>query len=566
MSDLEIENIKSDMAELKRRQSEADSFLGGLKDGSAEFDEASIADRLFPILGNDNGAPLPQETPSEGLGEAMPPFSVFYEYTPDGTRGAGFYIYVPEGCVLVDGVKAEIGDGDTQTPDDDDCIPLDLGSDNAEKTVYAHVIEKEESGDEKEYYVIFDTLKENDDSIYDFKVAIFENGAGYIRVCSSLVSLGGSSGSRKPLPYEVRVYDYDCHTKGLKIWLPDTPILVYDGQEIDPRTGLQPTVDSPEGWYDLDMNYGTLYLCIDLAEMSAELTFSECSQCDVRIKIAEVKLDCEYTCGCECGCGHVVQTIKVVQYVCSALIFNQRAKPLPYEVRMLPGENYPAIWLPGDPILVYGQKEIDVTYGLVPVQGAAEGWYSLPMSLGDVWLHLDTLGPRAQISSSGPSCVSTELCYRIATIEDNGTCCQCGTSTFEVKQYIDSAVIVTDGNVKVPSVYEIVEEDNCGGCGQGESTRKFVNRYYELSGVLREGPDGNPENYHGQFLAIVITGTSSYTSASLVGYSTFSALNSAMKDQSRVVMPLYKFNSTGGVECDFRHVPRADAWSLWGTI
>ena len=397
----------------------------------------------------------------------------------------------------------------------------------------------------------------------DISVPLYEldASAGVVKDYRHAMIVLGTGGSvSAPHPYEVRVTGDDCYTRGLKIWLPGTPILVYDGQEIDPRTGLQPTVDSPEGWYDLDMNHGTLYLCIDLAEMSAELTFSGDSQCDVRIRIADVTVDCVSS----CVCGQQgMSTVGVVQYVCSALIFNQRAKPLPYEVRLLPGENYPAIWLPGDPILVYGQTEIDVTYGLTPVQGAAEGWYSLPMSLGDVWLHLDTLGPRAQISSSGPSCVSTELCYRIATIESISTCSQCGsTPALEVKQYIDSAVIVADGDVKVPSVYEIVLDDNCG---QGTPTRKFVNRYYELSGVLREGPDGNPENYHGQFLAILVTGTSTYPSTSLVGYSTFGALNAAMLNQAQVVMPLYKFNSTGGVECDFRHVPRADAWSLWGS-
>lgn len=102
-----------------------------------------------------------------------------------------------------------------------------------------------------------------------------------------------------------------------------------------------------------------------------------------------------------------------------------------------------------------------------------------------------------------------------------------------------------------PSVYEIEETDTGG---------HFINRYYEVSGVLRAGPDASSGlgGYAGKFVAIRVSGTT----AAIAGYSNLGAMQSDMIDKNLVVMPLYKLDSDGEVEIDLRHVPRADMWSL----
>lgn len=103
-----------------------------------------------------------------------------------------------------------------------------------------------------------------------------------------------------------------------------------------------------------------------------------------------------------------------------------------------------------------------------------------------------------------------------------------------------------------PSVYEI-EETNTG--------RHFINRYYEVSGVLHEGPDvsGSLESYAGKFVAIRIKANGS---TEIATYSSFAQMQGDMVDQTKVVMPLYKLDENGDPAIDLRHIPRADMWSL----
>lgn len=104
----------------------------------------------------------------------------------------------------------------------------------------------------------------------------------------------------------------------------------------------------------------------------------------------------------------------------------------------------------------------------------------------------------------------------------------------------------------LPSVYELVEGEN--------GSRHFANRYYEVSGILREGPDHSLTlDDVDCFLALRVD---SYGQASVRRYPTLEHLQSDMGSQRFAVMPLYKLGSGGEVVCDLRHVPRADMWSL----
>lgn len=88
----------------------------------------------------------------------------------------------------------------------------------------------------------------------------------------------------------------------------------------------------------------------------------------------------------------------------------------------------------------------------------------------------------------------------------------------------------------------------------------FVNRYFEVSGVVREGPDCTDDlrSHANAFVAIKITNSAT----AIAYYQSLSAMQADMVDQTKVVMPLYKLDANGDVAVDFRHLPRADMWSL----
>lgn len=109
------------------------------------------------------------------------------------------------------------------------------------------------------------------------------------------------------------------------------------------------------------------------------------------------------------------------------------------------------------------------------------------------------------------------------------------------------------GGVGLPSVYDIAIDDN--------GNKFFVNRYFEVSGVTMEGPQGSSSWYFGSYVAIRLL-SSGGSGSSIVAYNSLGAMQAAQRDQDYVVIPLYKFDSDGNVECDLRHMPRADMWSL----
>ena len=106
-----------------------------------------------------------------------------------------------------------------------------------------------------------------------------------------------------------------------------------------------------------------------------------------------------------------------------------------------------------------------------------------------------------------------------------------------------------------PSVYEIETTTTT------PERKHFINRYYEVSGVVREGPDisGSLENYPNKFVAIRIDSVNGTTIAT---YSSLSQMQGDMVEQTKVVMPLYLLDENGDPAVDFRHIPRADMWSL----
>lgn len=106
----------------------------------------------------------------------------------------------------------------------------------------------------------------------------------------------------------------------------------------------------------------------------------------------------------------------------------------------------------------------------------------------------------------------------------------------------------------IPAVYDIAP------WSAQNDARHFINRYYEVSGVVREGPDctGDLRDRANAFVAIKITNSS----AVIAYYQSLSSMQADMVDQSKVVMPLYKLDGNGDAAIDFRHLPRADMWSL----
>lgn len=116
----------------------------------------------------------------------------------------------------------------------------------------------------------------------------------------------------------------------------------------------------------------------------------------------------------------------------------------------------------------------------------------------------------------------------------------------------------------IPTVYDIVTDESGTN---GAARTHFTNRYFEVSGVIREGPDVSgsltDSAYAEKWIAIQLTGSASGYTQTIVAYSALSVLVELAENQNYVIIPLYKLNSTGGVEIDLRRIPRADMWSVY---
>ena len=87
----------------------------------------------------------------------------------------------------------------------------------------------------------------------------------------------------------------------------------------------------------------------------------------------------------------------------------------------------------------------------------------------------------------------------------------------------------------------------------------FGNCWVQLAGKLYEGPSQSyaKTSLAGRFLVIIadVHSASGQTTFRLWTFFTFQALQEAQEDPDNLVIPLYKFDGNGAVECDFRTVP-----------
>lgn len=239
------ENIQSLLSEVQELRSEISSLKAAL--GSISQEDSSSGNEL-------ENAMMRVDEESLGEEEALAPFSVFYEEHED-IRSKGYYIFVPQGCVLVNGEEATFPDAD-----DDSLVALPNLKDEGITTLYAHVNKSNE--------VSFSGEDWQDDDAFCFKVGVFEES--YLRVCSSLVSLGGEGGAKAectPHPFEVRRFKADFtsdNPDGLFVWIPDEYDLVVINDNVVHLEGLDPAWKSDGRWRSVNgLRFGkSLYLII----------------------------------------------------------------------------------------------------------------------------------------------------------------------------------------------------------------------------------------------------------------------------------------------------------------
>jgi hypothetical protein len=233
------ENIQSLLSEVQELRSEISSLKAALE----------IISQGDSSSGNElENAMMRVDDESLGEEEALAPFSVFYEEHED-IRSKGYYIFVPQGCVLVNGEVATFPDAD-----DDRLVALPNLEDEGITTLYAHVNENNE--------VSFDGEEKREEDAYCFQVGVF--GENYVRICSSLVHLGGDGGGtlkRRPNPFEVHLFDADASEpwdKGYAVWMEDLDHLAS-------INGKYATIENIKyaNVYDANTGYGSWYFLDD---------------------------------------------------------------------------------------------------------------------------------------------------------------------------------------------------------------------------------------------------------------------------------------------------------------
>ena len=193
------ERLENRVEDLDLRVDAVEMSVAGNAEESLDIDEEMrVADEL--------GTRIDQRTDGEAVEEsyAMPPFTVFYEHYPeDSGREVGFYIFVPKGCLRVDGEEVDFADAGNEI-DADGCIAMpDVSKDDTEQKIYAHVRavvgrsgDGGAEGDELKIDVRFNTEKDYDEwewepgeRRFDFVVGEFDEKS-YTRICTSMVKLG----------------------------------------------------------------------------------------------------------------------------------------------------------------------------------------------------------------------------------------------------------------------------------------------------------------------------------------------------------------------------------------
>lgn len=108
-------------------------------------------------------------------------------------------------------------------------------------------------------------------------------------------------------------------------------------------------------------------------------------------------------------------------------------------------------------------------------------------------------------------------------------------------------------NPQYPSVYEIRENQN---------GKYFADRYYMVGGVLKDGPNGTVSGFAGKVVAILIQ--QNENTVTLQAFNNIAAMQLAMADQTKVVIPLYVLDANCEITLDLRHIPTGDLWNIGG--
>ena len=247
------ERLENRFEDLDLRVDAVEMSVAGNAEESLDIDEGMrVADEL--------GTRIDQRTDDEAVEEsyAMPPFTVFYEHYPeDSGREVGFYIFVPKGCLRVDGEEVDFADAGNEV-DADGCIAMpDVSKDDTEQKIYAHVRavvgrsgDYGAEGDELKIEVRFNTEEHYDEwewgpgeRRFDFVVGEFDEKS-YTRICTSMVKLGEA---RREVAFSVEGRN--------NTW----KVRYFDGSFT--YAGFTPDEVTPtpvEGWIDLNSQAKTL--------------------------------------------------------------------------------------------------------------------------------------------------------------------------------------------------------------------------------------------------------------------------------------------------------------------
>ncbi|MBQ4385661.1 MAG: hypothetical protein II823_07080 [Kiritimatiellae bacterium] len=109
--------------------------------------------------------------------------------------------------------------------------------------------------------------------------------------------------------------------------------------------------------------------------------------------------------------------------------------------------------------------------------------------------------------------------------------------------------------------YELVEVEETEG-GQTVTKKYLSNQYYVDGGVIKSTSFSNPldpATHYGKFIALRAPMTSNGTAA-LAAYDTFALMHTASLDPNFVTIALYQLDANGGIVCDFRNIPHAQAF------
>ena len=152
-----------------------------------------------------SGNRISLKSDSNEQGIAEPPYTIFYNQGEGVTENfpEGFYVYVPKGCLYVDGEVVEFKTDDLYGGDCMKVSGLTVEGNTAEpETVYAHIRVTSSDGG-REIGVTFDTKEKPEEAggnaggrSYDFIVGTFADT--YTRICSSVVFLGEKDETETP--------------------------------------------------------------------------------------------------------------------------------------------------------------------------------------------------------------------------------------------------------------------------------------------------------------------------------------------------------------------------------